>query len=107
MRPRQIANHQTSRLNMPARDMRQHVGIEIAAKNRFGMSSLCYWLLVFPIRRHRFKQHVDQLLAVEAVGLSGVVAGDAVPQGRFGHGLHVGRRRVISAVENRPGLGGR
>ena len=32
---------------------------------------------------------LDQLLAVEPVGLGGVVAGDAVPQRRLGHGLHV------------------
>src|SRR3954462_1760987 len=64
-------------------------------------------LLILPIRRHCLEQHVDQLLAIEAMSLSGVVAGDAVSKGRFGHRLHVGNRRVIAAIKNRAGLGAR
>ena len=44
----------------------------LAAKdaNHGNYTLLCRRLLIPPIRRHGLKQHVDQFLAIEAVGLS-------------------------------------
>src|SRR5689334_4936789 len=41
-------------------------------------------LLIFPVGRDRLEQHVDELFAGQAVGLRGVIAGDAMTKRRFG-----------------------
>ena len=57
------------------------------AHNKAALSSGRLFVLL--VRRDGFHEHVDQTLAVHVVRLSRIVAGNAMPQGGFDHGLHV------------------